>query len=132
MGRRGGRYTLRCHFEGCRETGFFEYDSQRELSESLNSAYFKNWMCSRHNAPHKNLTHESTAKTAVLVATRSESGGQYWRLEGATTGSGVDSSSAHKAYAGDFPEGTRLVITAYVETPEQAAIATEVDGGVPS
>lgn len=121
---------LRCHKPGCTETGFAEYDTQRERME-ITSGRASTWMCGRHMDEHRNLTLESGAKTAVLVATKTEYG-QFWYPEGKTTGSGLNRSEAHKAYAEDFPEGTRLVITAYVETPEQAAIATEVDAEVPS
>ena len=114
------------------------YDSQREVAEILSMASWKNWKCTRHAQPDKLLTLDHPAVSAVLVNTKvmtTDMRGEpkflqmSWRAEGDTSGSGYSHSAAHNAYAEDFPEGTRLVITAYVETPEQAAVAASTDTG---
>ncbi|GAA0720209.1 hypothetical protein GCM10010199_25560 [Dactylosporangium roseum] len=43
--------------------------------------------------------------------------GMYWLPEGGTSGSGFTFGPGFKAHADDFPEGTRLVITAQVLLP---------------
>jgi hypothetical protein len=138
MARRGGTFTVRCKGEGCRETGFYSYGSQRERSEMARSPYYSNWTCVRHTQPDKVLSLDAPARQRVLICTELTRTnyldetvplGLFWVEEGRSTGNGFDHSAAHKAFAKDFPVGTRLVITAYVETPEQAAIARETDGG---
>jgi hypothetical protein len=125
MGRRGGYQTFRCHTEGCRESATVEYSTLRERAETAKSTYYSNWKCTRHRSPEKLLTPGGGAVQAVLVCYE-ESYGRFWRPEGSTKGgNGFDFSTAHNAYADDFPVGTRLVITAYVETPDQAALSED-------
>lgn len=139
MGRRGGTITFRCVEPGCKESCFYEWDTRREETD-LYSRYNGKWRCIRHSNPEENLRPGNTARSVVLVATRKFSDstlrsgeridlGLYWIPEGGSSGSGFNHSAAHTAYAEDFPEGTRLVVTAYVETPEQAAIAAATEAG---
>jgi hypothetical protein len=140
MARRGGVLTRVCVADACRETTRISYSSKREANELLARDFYKNWKCNRHAQPEKVLSAENTANSVVLIATRrtyknhrgeERDLGLYWVQEGTEqSGNGFNFSDAHKAYADDFPEGTRLVVTAYVETPEQAAIAAEVDAAV--
>ena len=125
MGRRGGTLTVRCRAEGCRETGFYTYDSQRERAE-IEIRYGRDWACGRHAQPDKVLSLENPAVQKVLVCTQ-KTFGLTWIEEGAESGNGFSFSAAHKAWADDFPPGTRLIVTAYIETPEQAQVARKVD-----
>lgn len=136
MGRRGGTMRYGCKHDGCREARHVGYDSQREGREIAATDYYKNWRCPEHANPERYLTPDNPANQAVLVATdgyitdfRGEQKwtGRYWYPEGKTTGSGINFSAAHYVDAKNFPPGTRLVITAYTETPEQAAIAQAAD-----
>lgn len=138
MARRGGTLRINCHTNGCREASFVSYDSQREAKELLAHSYYQDWKCSEHSHPERYLTPENPANSVVLVATdgyftnyrgEKEVSGRYWYPEGKTTGSGINFSDAHYVDAKNFPAGTRLVITAYTETPEQAEIARAVDSG---
>ena len=142
MGRRGGVLTRQCTHEGCRETGRWDYDSQREGNEMARNPYYREWRCVRHASPDKVLSFDQPARQVTLVCTEEfrprhnfqtgqdeqRSIGKFWKLEGSESrGSGFNFSEAHKAFAADFPVGTRLVLTAYVETPEQAEIAREIN-----
>lgn len=138
---RGGTHTITCHTDGCRKTTSFAYDSQREAKELLRTHYYTTWKCPRHSNPERYLTQDNPANQVVLVATdgyytnykgEEKRTGRYWYPQGATTGSGnaVEFSAAHYADAENFPPGTRLVITAYTETPEQADAARSADGEV--
>lgn len=139
MARRGGTHQVRCKEEsGCREFALISYGSQRELRETLDQSFYKNYKCTRHRNPERVLGPENTAVQAVLIATdhwlppmregaEPRYVGRFWYPEGKTTGSGFNHSEAHKAYADDFPAGTRLVITAYVETPEVQALMAQED-----
>ena len=44
--------------------------------------------------------------------------GLFWRAEGAGAGSGFTFGPGFNAHATDFPEGTRLVVTAQIEPVE--------------
>lgn len=129
MARRGGTYAVRCQHEGCRETGHYAYDIQREYCELLATPRYEDWRCTRHTKPEDVLSPGGNpARTVVLICTekcQTRPGGErvpygrFWAEEGSdTVGSGFNYSSAHKAWAEDFPPGTRLVLTAHVELPE--------------
>jgi hypothetical protein len=126
MARRGGTHWYRCAQEGCRESGCMDYSNQREYAEA--AEWGRKWRCSRHDNPERVLGPDNTARRHVMVVTQQKYG-RYWAEESAERGSmGLLTGPGFKAFADDFPVGTRLVVTAYVETPEQAAIAAELDG----
>jgi hypothetical protein len=114
-----------CAQDGCGETSFTQFDTQREYREFLQRRRDRGtkYWCSRHREPEKNLRPDNLVTTYVLTATRAEGSsgrplpGLYWYPEGATTGSGYTYGPGFNAHAEDFPEGTRLVITAAVELP---------------
>lgn len=137
-------YLLRvvCAQDGCRENALYRYDYKADYSEAYRRHnHEKPWKCIRHSDPDRNLRLDNTAVSGVFVATEKfidvhggeqKSIGLFWMPEGApggSSGNGFDHSSVHSAYAEDFPVGTRLVITAYVETPAQAAIAAATEAG---
>jgi hypothetical protein len=126
MTKRGGVLQFRCKAEGCRESALISYDSKREAAELRARPYYIDYRCTRHSTPDKVLAPESGARQVVLVCAE-ETYGRFWRAEGETTGgNGFSFSEAHKAWAKDFPPGTRLYVTAYVVTPEQAALEAGV------
>lgn len=137
MGRRTYSTTLVCaeRPNGCTETSFFESSTQRERRES--EAYYakRPWRCTRHVKPDELLTPTNVAeRTTVLTASKVETtirsiydtapgprylDGLFWREEGQEgASSGFVYGPGFKAYAKDFPEGTRLVVTARIELPE--------------
>lgn len=145
MGKRGGTMHVNCTQDGCTAVQGYRYDSQRQGREMMQEPYYRNWKCVRHANPDKYLTLDNPANQVVLIATQvmrtNLKGdivplGMFWRKEGQNkVSSGFSSGESHSAHAAGFPEGTRLVVTAYVETPEQAAVAAACDdtteGGVP-
>jgi len=128
---------VRCTWpDGCKEVAHFEYDSQHELRAMQSRDYYRQWKCVWHTQPDRNLVPEHQANSVVLVcaALINDDGKEYgrsWREEGASSGSGFSHSPAHKATAADWPVGTRLVVTAYIETPDQAEIARTCDDFTP-
>jgi hypothetical protein len=128
MARRGGTLWYPCTWPaGCTEKGCVDWDSQRERAQLAEAR--KHWKCSLHRNYEQRLRPDNPARSHVLVAKRSRiAPGLYWAEEGAEYGSmGLVDGPGFRVFASDFPEGTRLHVTAYVETPEQAAIAAEVD-----
>lgn len=123
MSRRGPYITtLVCDEKGCNERAHYSY---RTLAEQRDGQHFrkgmKPWKCSRHNRPEQVLTPSNRERTHVAVAEFGK--GEYikdklfWTGEGDLT-SGFTFGPGFKAYAEDFPPGTRLVITARIEMPE--------------
>lgn len=109
---------------GCRETISLQYDTRAAEAEGRKFKRDHPWKCSRHDKPAEYLQPGNEATERVLVATRLPSGegewlpGLYWIPEGGTTGSGYAFGPGFSAKAKEFPEGTRLVISARVEIPD--------------
>lgn len=124
--RRG--YTVRCvcSFPGCKETSFYHYDTQRELREgtAAGQARAGTWLCTRHTSPSEVLASSNPTTRQVLVSVELEHG-RFWLKEGQERAvSGFVFGNGYKAYAKDFPPGTRLTITAQLELPTQQGVDT--------
>lgn len=133
MGRREYRATFRCA-TGCGESITYVCEGRDEYAGALKRNAAKPWKCTRHADPDRNLRPGNEQTRQVLIATRMPSrfpdkypyntrpgwewlDGLFWVPEGATTGSGYTSGPGFNAHAGDFPEGTRLVVTAEIQMP---------------
>jgi len=134
MSRREYRSSFRCAEPGCRETQFFIHDLRRDQEAAYRRQHEKPYRCTRHANPERNLRPGNERVTRVLVATRLPCKlpdiptynqdpdwpylpGLFWVPEGGTTGSGFTFGDGYNAHAGDFPEGTRLVVTAEIQPP---------------
>jgi hypothetical protein len=120
MGTRRG-YTVRCvcSHPGCNETSFYHYDTQREVREgtAAKQARAGTWLCVRHTEPDEVLSAANPTTSQVLVSVELEHG-RFWRKEGQErVVSGFVFGNGYKAYAKDFPPGTRLIVTATLEFP---------------
>lgn len=125
MARRRTTQRVVCAHEGCNESAWYEYDTQREAREAAQRRAKTPYLCSRHSAPDKVLGPDNRERVHVLVATKvpSRNGeflpGLFWRDEGSErSGSGFVYGPGFKAFAKDFPEGTRLVVTARIAPAE--------------
>ena len=119
MPRRLYHIRLFCNHPGCRETSFTEAETRAEET-SIRKRYSANpWRCIRHREPDELLSLETPIKTQVLVNCASANEQRYWRKENAAAsgGSGFSYGPGYKAFAVDFPVGTRLIVTAYAELP---------------
>lgn len=138
MGRgRGGVRLFKCATQPCTEVWRVRYDSQRQLKEMNDSNFYKGWKCSRHSNPKRFLTPDNPANHVTLECQLLKPGEPQDRYNSPTWrevfpnakdgGSSFNYSDAHVARAEEFPLGTRLHITVYTETPEQAAVAAAID-----
>ncbi len=126
MGRRTHLLRRPCKHDGCPEVSHMEFDT---LLERAN--YYKThgltWLCIRHAKPNEVLSAGNPVTERVLTASvvldevrRGELrplSGLFWVGDG-HTGSGLLTGPGFKAFARDFPEGTRLVISARIELPD--------------
>lgn len=124
MGRRPITERVPCAETGCREVSWREHDSQRERARDWKLRQAHPWRCARHSRPDEVLGVDNPERTHVLVARKAASSfggfldGLYWTPEDDERGG---SRSLHgpgfKAFTADFPEGTRLIVTARIELP---------------
>jgi hypothetical protein len=130
MPRREYRSAFKCAEPGCRDTQFLAHSTRADEKAAWQRQHEKPYRCTRHANPERNLRPGNERVTQVLVATRRRSvrmighdeeaswlPGLFWIPEGGTTGSGFTFGDGYNAHASDFPEGTRLVVTAQIEMP---------------
>lgn len=128
MSRRERTTIIGCAEAGCRESRILAYGSQREYAEICQEQKRSPWKCTRHAKPDEVLRPDNPSTTCVLVASRVPMGGRdggflpglFWLVDGAGSGSGFEFGPGFRAHAFDFPEGTRLVVTTQIVTPEVA------------
>jgi hypothetical protein len=128
MARTTGRY--RCADETCREIGFFDYDTKARQREHARELHQRGgWRCTRHTRPDEVLSLDAPTRTRVVILTAERSRRfpdlteLFWREEGRDdVGSGFTSGPGFKAWAKDFPEGTRLVATTTVSLTAPAPV----------
>ena len=122
-------HTLRrtCTTVGCTETSLMEFDTLRERAD-YDKRNGTGWLCVRHDKPNEVLSADNPATEQVLTASvvlaevrRGELrplSGLFWQAEGERPRSGLLFGPGFRAFAGDFPEGTRLVVSARIELPD--------------
>lgn len=130
MPRRPVRDRVKCAKPECNDYAHYEYDSQKERVEAAKRRREHPYRCIRHSAESEVLSPENVERTGVLTAEksyyRSYDGtmkaldGLFWKAEGFATGSGIATGPGFRAFADDFPEGTRLVITARIHHQRRA------------
>lgn len=116
MSRREWTRRVACAYAGCKEVAHYRYDTHNHLRDAEKRAAGKDWYCTRHDTPEEVLSPSNPERTVTLTAARSQRHpnlkGLFW-----DTGSGFIFGPGFKAYADDFPEGTRIVITYSVLLP---------------
>lgn len=117
--RRG--YTVRCvcSFPGCKETSFYHYDTQRDMREGTAARQQRagTWLCVRHTSPDEVLSESNSITSQTLLSVELDCG-KFWSKQGdGSLRSGFVFGNGYKAYAQDFPPGTRLTVTAQIELP---------------
>lgn len=107
------RYT--CAADGCRDTVQYLYDRRSEQQESLEFHKRHPYRCTRHSEPEKMLSSEVLTREHVATARRLVDGcaDLFWDTEHNKVARGP----GFRAFAGDFPEGTQLIITARIVPP---------------
>jgi hypothetical protein len=119
------KYRLRfpCQHPGCDQTAHCEAET-RDEEKKIRQRYENKWTCVRHSNPEELLSASNTKTRFEAVAARSE---KYPDLkEMYFGGSGFLLGPGFKVYPKDFPEGTKLIVTAEIVLPP--APATEREG----
>ena len=121
MSRREYPIRLKCTEPGCTEGYQWTYATTRKEEDEIRARYNRTpYRCIRHTHPEEVLSADNTERTSITVCTKGTE--RYPDLEEHFFGnSGFVYGPGFKAYASDFPPGTRLIITARVELPEVSA-----------
>lgn len=139
MGRREYHGNWPCGEAGCRERARFVYDLQRDYAEAGRRYAKDPWRCTRHTDPESVLGLDRLSIQATATASRVKFSGYEAALAryvpggwgsppkeyldglfwvGAGMSSGFTFGPGFKAFADDFPEGTKLVITVEAVLPD--------------
>jgi len=108
--------TAQCTHEGCSEVGRWTFNTRKEASEHYPRRI--NWKCGRHSNPDRNLSTERLEIVTVLTNQKvmyretEKVLGMFWNGR-----AGLTHGDGYRAEAKDFPEGTRLIVTARIELP---------------
>lgn len=118
--RRPYGHRVKCDHEGCTDYGNYSFDTRRDLIAHLKYEQKSPYRCTRHRRPEEVLSADNqTRETVLTVGVSDGAPGLYWL--GNSLVSGFNHGPGFKAYANDFPKGTKLVITARIELPKPAA-----------
>lgn len=113
-----GKYTLslKCNEEGCKEYVHYSYDTKKEYSAGY-QRHIKTYKCVRHAHPNEVLNATDNMKIEKIVINGKSK--KYPDLKGLfwNDSSGFTYGNGWKAFANDFPEGTKIKITAEIILP---------------
>lgn len=115
MTSRGRRQSLTASFgcgeAGCAETGHFSYSRRDGYAELYDRHGAGRWRCIRHYRPDDVLSPARPAReVAFVLGPVGDAPGLYWVPENSTRmASAFASGPGWKAFASDFPAGTRIV-----------------------
>ena len=112
--------TVQCNECNCIETKTFQYSSKKAYMEGY-KRHNGTWKCSRHYRPEKVLSVNNPTRRTEIVAAKSE---HYLDLEelfwhGDCLTSGYIVGVGWKAFADDFPPGTKIVVEATLVLPQE-------------
>lgn len=113
-------YPLRfvCAQEGCSESANYRYSTRRDLMGSFELKNYSNgrWRCTRHAKPSEVLSQGNPTTRAELTVDQKP----YGRFFGNW---GFISGPGFKAFAEDFPPGTKLIVTTEIQFPNPELVS---------
>lgn len=115
MGRRRWPYRYECTYPGCTEHAHHEFRSMAELKLQLKWQPRETWRCVRHTNIDETLSTSNPIRVQELTNFE-EPHGKFWGVTKAQ--SGFSHGPGFKAFAEDFPAGTKLRVTAELILPE--------------
>ncbi|WP_280393096.1 hypothetical protein [Nocardia wallacei] len=113
MSRREYTIRFKCAEDGCGEWYYSVAPTRREEAETRSYYAKRPWRCTRHTKPDEVLTPDNPERRTEITV-EAKQFGHSWGYSGLVSGPGF------KAFADDFPPGTRLIVTARIELPEGA------------
>jgi hypothetical protein len=124
------RQTIRCADQPCPEKITYHHLTRADEAASVRDQQARPWRCSRHSKPAEVLGPEQQAITTVMTVTPRPNAARWdspliWAAPGRHFRSDKVSGPGFMAFAGDWPEGTRLEITARILPPAGPAAELE-------
>lgn len=112
MSRREWTFTGTCGHEGCAERFTYRYPTRRDLVGSFEVKNYSDgrWRCTRHTRPDEVLSASNPTTTHELVLEQRPHGKFFGNF-------GFVSGPGFKAFASDFPPGTKIIVTTQVVLP---------------
>jgi len=120
MAKREYIVRVKCGYEGCKENSFYTADTRAYENELYRKYGNGLWRCCRHTRPEIVLSAEKPKRVTEMVLTEKFSDAKYGPVRSIGLywdGSGFKHGPGFQAYAGDFPKGTILRVTAEVILP---------------
>lgn len=116
MGR--SRWTLRyeCNHQGCTEMAHHDFRSRAELMMQLKWVPRDKWFCVRHTNNSEVLSPTNRVRTVEWTALDGAASKLYWGIDRPV--SGFMHGPGFKAFADDFPPGTKVRVTAELILPD--------------
>lgn len=115
-----------CAEPGCSEWFHYEYDLKRDKVDADKRRQQRPWKCVRHTDKNSVLSPTNTKIVTEMVSGKSK---RYPELDSLFFGeSGFVFGRGWKAYAKDFPLGTKIIETVEVILPDSSINLTEVSG----
>lgn len=113
MSRREWPLRFVCGHEGCNESANYRYQTKRDLMESFELKHYSNgrWRCTRHARPGEVLS-ASNPETCAELTVEQKPYGRYFGNVGFISGPGF------KAFAEDFPPGTKIIVSTRLVLPD--------------
>lgn len=115
MSRREWPLRFVCAQDGCTESANYRYSTKRDMMESFELKNYSHgrWRCIRHSRPDEVLSAANLETRAELVVEQKDHGHFFGH-------SGFVSGPGFKAFAKDFPPGSKIVVTAMLVLPDAA------------
>ena len=111
--------NVKCGHSGCSKYGHYGADNNKDRTRIHKKYGNGKYRCCRHTSPDKVLGVNNLKRQVTFVADKSK---KYPKLPELfwDDGNGFTHGPGFMAYANDFPEGTKLIITAEIVLPEGA------------
>ena len=125
MPRGNYRQVIGCADPACPEKVTYRHETRADEAASVKSQRECAWKCARHRWPDRTLGPGQEVIAAVMTVipvpdARAWEPSLIWESPGWPFQSDKISGPGFQAFAGDWPEGTRLEIRARILPPEEA------------
>lgn len=116
MARRGYDIAVKCTHDGCTERDRYHFDTRDDMARHFKREPESYHKCVRHRRPDDVLSVSNSTRVDVVTVFETEHG-KFWGKEKAF--SGFTSGPGFKAFASDFPAGTKIKVTAELILPDE-------------
>lgn len=115
MARRGYDVRVVCTHPGCLECTRYHFDVQADMRRHFEREPRDKWLCIRHQNSDQVLSDANRTRVQEMVNFETDHG-KFWGVD--KPSSGFVSGPGFKAFAADFPAGTRIRVITELILPE--------------